>query len=73
MDEEPLGEGYLYGDFCTGSVWLVEKNGNNFNDKLLFDTDIQIVGFGKGLDNELLIFHWSGSIFEIIIGDGYNE
>ena len=69
----PMGEGYLYGDFCTGSVWLAEKNNNTWVERLLFDTDLQIVGFGKGLDDELLIFHWSGSIFEIIIDEVMNE
>ena len=69
----PMGEGYLYGDFCTGSVWLAEKNNNTLVERLLFDTDLQIVGFGKGLDDELLIFHWSGSIFEIIIDEVMNE
>ena len=70
LDESfSLGPGYLYGDFCTGSVWLAEKVNNTWNEKYLFDTDIQIVGFGKGLDNELLIFHWSGIIFEIKIGE----
>ena len=68
-----MGEGYLYGDFCTGSVWLAEKNNNTWVERLLFDTDLQIVGFGKGLDDELLIFHWSGSIFEIIIDEVMNE
>ena len=59
--------------FCTGSVWLAEKNNNTWVERLLFDTDLQIVGFGKGLDDELLIFHWSGSIFEIIIDEVMNE
>ena len=68
-----FGEGYVYGDFCTGTVWLAERNNTTWEEKLLFDSDLQIVGFGKGLDNELFIFHWSGSIFEIKMGEEKNE
>ncbi len=71
-DSFPVGEGYLYGDFCTGSVWIVQ-NKNNWTANFLFDTDLQIVGFGKGLNGELLIFHWSGSVFEIVFEEVNRE
>ena len=71
-DSFPVGEGYLYGDFCTGSVWIVQ-NKNNWTANFLFDTDLQIVGFGKGLNGELLIFHWSGSVFEIVFEEVNSE
>jgi len=29
------------------------------------DTDTMLVGFGRGLNDELLLFTWGGTIFEL--------
>ncbi|MEC7687319.1 MAG: hypothetical protein VX817_02980 [Candidatus Thermoplasmatota archaeon] len=68
MDWGPseLQNGYLYGDFCTGIMWLAKKEGNIFTRELIADTDIQITGFGRGLNDELLIFDWGGRIVKLM-------
>ena len=58
-------DGYIYGDFCSGIIWLAVHNNGSFSNEFIVDTDLQIAGFGRGLDNELLIYHWGGSIFSL--------
>lgn len=67
MDWGPseLQNGYLYGDFCSGTIWLAKKESSNFTQELIADTGIQITGFGKGLNNELLIFDWGGKVVKL--------
>ena len=72
-EDSPFGEGYVHGDFCTGTVRLVERNNNTWEERVLFDSDLQIVGFGQGLNNEFLIFHWGGTIFEVSALGNNNE
>ena len=63
---EPWQDGYMYGDFCTGDIWLTADNGQGqWEGELLLATDTLLVGFGRGLEDELLLFTWGGTIFEI--------
>ena len=63
---EPWRDGFMYGDFCTGEVWLtVETGQGQWDGELLLDTEALLVGFGRGLDDELLLFTWGGTIFEL--------
>ncbi len=67
MDWGPsiLLDGYLFGDFCSGSIWSLEQAGDSWNSEYIGTTGVMIVGFGKGLDDELLIFSWTGTIYQL--------
>ena len=67
MDWGPslLRDGYLYGDFCTGSVWLAVESNNEWISQYIGTIGTMIVGFGEGLNGELLIFSWGGTIFQL--------
>lgn len=67
MDWGPssLSDGYLYGDFCTGIMWLLKEENGNWESEFIGYAGGMIVGFGKGLGEELLIFLWTGNIIAI--------
>ena len=67
MDWGPsdLQNGYLCGDFCTGNMWLAKNESGVFTEKVIANTEIQITGFGRGLNDELLIFDWGGQIVKL--------
>lgn len=68
MDWGPssLQGGYMYGDFCSGTIWLIKMDSNgNWLPEEIDNTGTMIVGFGHGLNDELLIFSWAGSIYQI--------
>lgn len=62
---EDLRGGYLYGDFCTGSIWVLKEENGSWNEVYIGSSGSMIVGFGKGLEEELLVFHWTGEIVHI--------
>ena len=65
---EPWQGGFMYGDFCSGDVWLTREAGSGvWEQEHLLDTDNLLVGFGRGLNDELLIFTWGGTVFELDI------
>tara|TARA_B100001142_G_scaffold227266_1_gene225389 strand:+ start:1144 stop:2319 length:1176 start_codon:yes stop_codon:yes gene_type:complete len=67
MDWGPssLSDGYLYADFCTGIMWLLKEENGNWESEFIGYAGGMIVGFGKGLGEELLIFLWTGNIIAI--------
>ena len=67
MDWGPddLRGGYLYGDFCSGSIWVLKEENGSWDEVYIGSSGGMIVGFGKGLEGELLAFHWTGEIVHI--------
>ena len=65
MDWGPksLQNGYLYGDFCSGEIWLLkETDDGKWKENYVGSSGGMIVGFGRGIADEILIFHWTGDI-----------
>jgi len=62
---ESLRDGYLYGDFCTGIMWILKEENGNWESNYIGYAGGMIVGFGKGISDELLIFLWTGNIISV--------
>ena len=62
---EKLRDGYLYGDFCSGSIWIAKNVDGEWVAENVANVGTLIVGFGKGLNDELLIFSWGGTIYQM--------
>ena len=62
---ESLRDGYLYGDFCSGMIWLLKEENGNWEENYIGSSGGMIVGFGKGINEEILIFLWTGDILAI--------
>ena len=67
MDWGPqsLRDGYLYGDFCTGLMWILKEENGIWEQNYIGAAGGMIVGFGKGITDELLIFLWTGNVIAI--------
>ena len=67
MDWGPdiLQEGYLFGDFCSGTIWSLKQTDEGWGSEYIDTTGIMIAGFGQGLNGELLLFSWMGTIYEL--------
>ena len=58
--------GYLFGDFCSGSLWILSNGVNHtWKETYLGNVGGLIVGFGEGANGELLVFFWTGEIIQI--------
>ena len=62
---ESLRDGYIYGDFCTGSIWILEETDGEWTDTKIGNSGGMIVGFGEGINGEIIVFHWTGDIVMI--------
>jgi len=57
---------YLYGDFCSGRIWGLQRNGVTWENRLLIDSDLLISTFGEDENGELYVADYgSGGIFRI--------
>ena len=67
MDWGPqsLRDGYMYGDFCSGNIWLIKNVDGQWISEDVVNVGTMIVGFGRGINDELLIFSWAGNIYQI--------
>jgi glucose/arabinose dehydrogenase len=58
---------YFYGDFCSGRIWALVRNGPAWQNSLLLDTNIQISTFGEDeVGNLYVASHGTGQIFELV-------
>ena len=57
---------YIYGDYCSGSVWTLSYDGTNTaTNKLLLTADIEISSFGIDRDNEMYICDLNGKVYKL--------
>ena len=54
---------YIFGDFCTGTIWTVDKDAN-FEMQELMKTDLNISSFGEDIQNELYVIDYRGGIYQ---------
>ncbi|MFK7815710.1 MAG: sorbosone dehydrogenase family protein [Gammaproteobacteria bacterium] len=56
---------YIFGDFCTGTIWSINKD-ENFTMQELMKTDINISSFGEDESGELFVLDYQGKVFKFI-------
>jgi glucose/arabinose dehydrogenase len=57
---------YLYGDFCSGLIWGLFRDGSGaWQNRLLFDSGFQITSFGSGDDGAVYILDRSGEVYRL--------
>ena len=58
--------GYVFGDFCSGEIWVVAANATTPAARtLLLDSGLQISSFGESPAHELLVTDLGGSVYRI--------
>ena len=62
---DDLNNTYLFGDFCSGHVWIYSQDNQTSSVETVVETGLLLVGFGQGLDGEILLLTWSGSIYSL--------
>ena len=68
-DESPaLTGGYIFGDFCSGTIWGIEERVTNFTEPaVLLESELAISSFGLDEAGELYLTDLSGGrVFKVI-------
>lgn len=57
---------YVYGDYCTGEIWSLEREGGAWTNRLLLDTDRNISSFGELAHGELVVVDHGGNVLQLV-------
>jgi hypothetical protein len=58
---------YVYGDFGSGRIWMLEYNGASVIDqRLLLDTGRSISSFGQDQQGELYVIDYGGEVLKVV-------
>lgn len=56
---------YLYGDYCSGKIWGLQRRGEQWQSSLLLDTGANITSLGEDEPGELYVVDRGGVIYRI--------
>jgi glucose/arabinose dehydrogenase len=56
---------YLYGDFCTGTIFGLQRNNSAWQNQQLLDTTYHIASFGEDEAGELYLLDLAGGVYHI--------
>jgi glucose/arabinose dehydrogenase len=57
---------YFYGDYCSGRIWGLQRNGGQWQEKQLLDSITSITSFGEDESGELFVADYStGDIYSL--------
>jgi glucose/arabinose dehydrogenase len=60
---------YLYGDYCSGTIWLGWQDSSGaWRSAVFMDTEFVISSFGEDEDGELYLVDYKGGIYRLEIG-----
>jgi glucose/arabinose dehydrogenase len=60
----PTG-GFLYGDFCSGEVWVAHVSDAGIESTLIATTNLFIVGLAVADDGAILVSSWTGGVYAL--------
>ena len=61
---------YVYGDYASGRIWGIRREGALFNNRLLLDSSLNISTFGEDEAGELYVAnHGGGEVYRIEAGE----
>lgn len=57
---------YIYGDFCSGTIWGAKGNADGgYSASVLLESGLNIASFAEGNDGEIYVLHIRGDIYRI--------
>lgn len=58
---------YFFGDYCSGRIWGIIKEGSSWEKRLLLDSDLAISTFGEDEDGEIYVADYrGGTIYRLV-------
>ena len=66
-DDIPELQGkYIYGDYCSGNIWIASRDDNGiWQSELMMRTDYVISSFGQDEHGNLYLVDYKGSILKL--------
>ncbi|HEY7525695.1 MAG TPA: PQQ-dependent sugar dehydrogenase [Candidatus Limnocylindria bacterium] len=60
---------YLFGDYCSGTVWSLQVDSHRYQPRTVLHSDLAISSFGAGEDGELFVADIAGgAVYHVVAG-----
>lgn len=59
---------YVFGDYCSGTVWTLRASGSEWVRRQSLDTGLFISSFGEDANGEILVVDRGGSVLRVVAG-----
>jgi glucose/arabinose dehydrogenase len=56
---------YIFGDFCTGTVWALRRDDTDWQIRTIASTNLRISSFGEGNNGELYMIDLRGTVYRL--------
>lgn len=56
---------YLYGDYCSGSIWGLLRSGDTWQSQQLFEAGVTITSFGQDSAGEVYLVSDNGRVYQL--------
>ena len=56
---------YLFGDYCSGTIWATTPTAEGWNTAIVLQSDVQISSFGEDENGELYLTAFDGTVYQI--------
>jgi hypothetical protein len=67
-ESDALDGVYLFADFGSGLMWGLRRDGDEWVMSEPVETDLTISAFGEGLEGELYVTAFDGTVYEVTGG-----
>jgi glucose/arabinose dehydrogenase len=60
---------YLFGDFCSGTIWATKRDANDvWQTRVLMNSGLPVSSFGEDQAGELYVVNYGGSLLRLVSG-----
>ncbi len=56
---------YFFGDYCSGIIWSLQREGDQWQMAQRLDTDLRISSFGEDVNGEVYVIDHGGAIYQL--------
>jgi glucose/arabinose dehydrogenase len=65
---DDLAGWYVYGDYCSGEIWVAHETSDGWRTEQLLDTDERITSFGEDESGEIHVVGREGTVYRVVEG-----
>jgi hypothetical protein len=57
---------YVFGDYCTGYIWSLQRDGDEWPMTKRLEAGVRISSFGEDVNGELYVVAHNGAVYQLI-------
>jgi glucose/arabinose dehydrogenase len=57
---------YIFGDYCSGIIWSLQRDGDQWQMTKRLESGVRISSFGEGVNGELYVVDHGGTVYQLM-------